>query len=160
MAKACRTLKRKVVDVNKRGVSDGRKGPAERVRMSTNDITGPAKGGAAEDANAGDATFDKTLEQHREKIRSPNDPNGEIDYLCCHRNCTGGEGWRPVRMVASEIFEECRHLERPEALVDVENGGPIRVLEKAGFVREGVLRRYCVLKGRTRDMVMFRMLGY
>ncbi|KAK9137388.1 hypothetical protein Sjap_007982 [Stephania japonica] len=64
-----------------------------------------------------------------------------------------------VEMVVGEIFEEWPHLERLEAFVDVENGGSMRVLEKAGFVREGLLRRYCVLKGRTRDMVMFSMLN-
>lgn len=40
-------------------------------------------------------------------------------------------------------------------MADGENPASQRVLEKAGFVREGVLRRYLVLKGRPRDMVMF-----
>uniref|UniRef100_A0A0D3FM47 N-acetyltransferase domain-containing protein n=1 Tax=Oryza barthii TaxID=65489 RepID=A0A0D3FM47_9ORYZ len=43
----------------------------------------------------------------------------------------------------------------PAAVADVENPASQRVLEKAGFAREGVLRRYVVLKGRPRDMVMF-----
>ncbi|KAK9137383.1 hypothetical protein Sjap_007977 [Stephania japonica] len=83
----------------------------------------------------------------------------ELGYLLASEYWGRGVATAAVRMVASEIFEEWRHLERLEALVDVENGGSMRVLEKAGFVREGLLRRYCVLKGRTRDMVMFSMLN-
>ncbi|KAL4272839.1 hypothetical protein GQ457_13G025500 [Hibiscus cannabinus] len=62
-------------------------------------------------------------------------------------------------MVADIIFDERPHLERLEALVDVENLGSQRVLEKAGFQREGVLRKYIFLKGRSRDVVMFSLLS-
>ncbi|KAK3040567.1 hypothetical protein RJ639_029013 [Escallonia herrerae] len=48
--------------------------------------------------------------------------------------------------------------ERLEALVDVENSDSQRVLDKAGFKREGVLRKYILLKGRPRDMVVFSLL--
>nr|POE82950.1 hypothetical protein CFP56_14230 [Quercus suber] len=34
-----------------------------------------------------------------------------------------------------------------------------RVLEKAGFQREGVLRKYMTLKGKTRDLTMFSLLS-
>ncbi|CAN1129181.1 Putative [ribosomal protein S5]-alanine N-acetyltransferase [Linum perenne] len=62
-------------------------------------------------------------------------------------------------MVTEVIFEERPEMERLEALVDVENVGSQRVLEKAGFVKEGVLRKFVVLKGRSRDMVMFSLLS-
>ncbi|GKV53263.1 hypothetical protein SLEP1_g59798 [Rubroshorea leprosula] len=42
-------------------------------------------------------------------------------------------------------------FEELEALVDVENIGSQRVLENAGFTREGVSRKYYMLKGRTRE---------
>lgn len=61
--------------------------------------------------------------------------------------------------MAKTIFIEWPHLERLEALVDVQNGGSQRVLEKAGFEREGVLRNYTILKGKSRDMVMFSLLS-
>jgi RimJ/RimL family protein N-acetyltransferase len=51
------------------------------------------------------------------------------------------------------------HLERLEALVDVENIGSQRVLEKAGFQKEGVLRKYLFMKGKSRDMIMFGILS-
>ena len=49
-------------------------------------------------------------------------------------------------------------MERLEAIVDAENVGFQRVLDKAGFQREGVLRKYMILKGKTRDMVMFSLI--
>ena len=62
--------------------------------------------------------------------------------------------------MANTIFAEWPHLERLEAIVDVENPGSQRVLEKAGFQREGVLRKYMLLKGKTRDLVMFSLLSF
>ncbi|KAK1289327.1 hypothetical protein QJS10_CPB18g01434 [Acorus calamus] len=49
---------------------------------------------------------------------------------------------RAVEAVVKEIFEEWPQLMRVEAVADVENVASQRVLEKAGLMREGVLRRY------------------
>ena len=62
-------------------------------------------------------------------------------------------------MVAETIFRERPEMERLEALVDVENVGSQKVLEKVGFKREGVLRKYSIQKGRSRDFVMFSLLS-
>lgn len=48
---------------------------------------------------------------------------------------------------------------RLELLADPLNGASQRVAEKAGFVREGVLRAYLEIKGRRRDSVMFSLLA-
>ena len=37
----------------------------------------------------------------------------------------------------------------------IHNGASFRVLEKAGFQREGVLRKACIKNGEIRDMVMY-----
>lgn len=50
-------------------------------------------------------------------------------------------------------------MERVEVVVDVENVRSQRVLEKPGFTRKAVLRKYFRLKGQTRDMVMFSFLS-
>jgi len=50
-------------------------------------------------------------------------------------------------------------LERLEALVDVDNVRSQRVLEKVGFQKEGVLRKYVYFKGKSRDMIMFSLLS-
>lgn len=62
-------------------------------------------------------------------------------------------------MAVGEAFGMWKELERVEAMADTENVGSQRVLEKAGFRREGVLGRYLVLKGEVRDMVMFSVVS-
>ncbi|XP_074338691.1 uncharacterized protein LOC141676869 [Apium graveolens] len=84
---------------------------------------------------------------------------GELGYVLASKYWGKGIATRAVKMVASVIFVEWPHLERLEALVDVANVGSQRVLMKAGFEREGVLRKYRILKGRTRDMVIFSLLS-
>lgn len=64
-----------------------------------------------------------------------------------------------MKQVVKAAFSEFPHLERLQALVDVENVASQKVLEKAGFQREGVLRKYVVIKGKSRDMVMFSVLS-
>ncbi|OAY55740.1 uncharacterized N-acetyltransferase p20 [Manihot esculenta] len=84
---------------------------------------------------------------------------GELGYVLAARYWGKGIATKAVKMVAKTIFSERPELERLEALVDVENVGSQRVLEKAGFTREGVLRKYFIRKGRSRDMVMFSLLS-
>lgn len=84
---------------------------------------------------------------------------GEIGYILASEYWGKGIATKAVKLVASTIFVEWPHLERLEALVDVENIGSQRVLEKVGFSKEGVLRKYCLLKGKPRDMVMFSLLS-
>ncbi|KAL3648985.1 hypothetical protein CASFOL_005388 [Castilleja foliolosa] len=64
-----------------------------------------------------------------------------------------------VKAAANAVFTEWGHLERLEAVADLENTASHRVLEKAGFQREGVLRKYYLLKGRPVDAVMFSLLS-
>ncbi|XP_031278162.1 uncharacterized protein LOC116136680 [Pistacia vera] len=84
---------------------------------------------------------------------------GELGYVLASNYWGKGIATQAVKMVAKTIFDEWPHLERLEALVDVENVGSQRVLEKAGFKKEGVLRKYLIQKGSTRDMVMFSLLS-
>ena len=84
---------------------------------------------------------------------------GELGYVLASSYWGRGIVTRAVKMVVQMVFAEWPHLERLEALVDVENVGSQKVMEKAGFMREGVLRKYVVLKGRTRDMVIFSILS-
>jgi [ribosomal protein S5]-alanine N-acetyltransferase len=50
-------------------------------------------------------------------------------------------------------------LVRVEAVVDVDNHGSQRVLERNGFQPEGILRAYYEMHGVWRDMVMFARLA-
>ncbi|CAN6547964.1 unnamed protein product [Malus baccata var. baccata] len=84
---------------------------------------------------------------------------GELGYVLGSKYWGKGIASQAVKLVADTIFKEWTHLYRLEALVDVDNVGSQRVLEKVGFQREGVLRKYCMLKGRSRDMVIFSLLS-
>ena len=64
-----------------------------------------------------------------------------------------------VKRAVAAAFGELRGVERVEALVDIDNAAARRVLEKAGFQRETVLRSYCVVKGRLRDMVVYSFIS-
>lgn len=84
---------------------------------------------------------------------------GEMGYVLASQYWGRGIATKAVKMVVSTIFEERPELVRVEALVDVDNKGSQKVLEKVGFIKEGVLRRYCIQKGKICDMVMFSFLS-
>ncbi|RDX77047.1 putative N-acetyltransferase p20, partial [Mucuna pruriens] len=84
--------------------------------------------------------------------------SAELGYALGSRYWGKGIATHVVKQVVKAAFSEFPHLERLEALVDVENVGSQRVLEKAGFLREGVLRKYLIMKGKSRDMVIFSVL--
>ncbi|XP_031374466.1 uncharacterized protein LOC116189079 [Punica granatum] len=84
---------------------------------------------------------------------------GQLGYVLVSRYWGKGIVTKAVELAVALVFRERPELERAEALVDVDNVASQRVLAKAGFTREGVLRKNCVLKGRTRDMVMFSLLS-
>ncbi|KAI5424187.1 hypothetical protein KIW84_030414, partial [Lathyrus oleraceus] len=49
--------------------------------------------------------------------------------------------------------------DRLQAFADVDNKASQRVLEKAGFLREGVLRQYTIIKGTVKDLAVFSFLS-
>jgi RimJ/RimL family protein N-acetyltransferase len=68
-----------------------------------------------------------------------------------------GHGSAAQRLVAAYLFEHTM-VERVEAGTESENLAEQRALEKAGFTREGVLRRACFRGGAWRDMVVYSKL--
>ncbi|KAK1401168.1 putative N-acetyltransferase p20 [Heracleum sosnowskyi] len=60
-----------------------------------------------------------------------------------------------LKMAIAMVFEKFSYLVRIEALVEEENKGSQRVLEKVGFRKEGLLRKYGYNKGDIRDMIMY-----
>jgi RimJ/RimL family protein N-acetyltransferase len=72
--------------------------------------------------------------------------------------CRGkGHGSEAQRLGAAYLFEHA-YLERVEAGTEADNVAEQRALEKAGFTREGVLRRACFRGGAWRDMVLYSKL--
>ncbi|GFY85052.1 acyl-CoA N-acyltransferases (NAT) superfamily protein [Actinidia rufa] len=84
---------------------------------------------------------------------------GELGYALTSKYWGKGIVTRAVKIVVGTIFREWPNLERLEALVAAENLGSQRVLEKAGFHKEGVLRKWAFLKGRSRDTLIFSLLS-
>uniref|UniRef100_A0A803Q1A3 N-acetyltransferase domain-containing protein n=1 Tax=Cannabis sativa TaxID=3483 RepID=A0A803Q1A3_CANSA len=85
---------------------------------------------------------------------------GELGYVLGTKYWGKGIATEAVKMVSEIIFKEWPHLVRLEALVDVENIGSQRVLEKVGFLREGILRKYMLLKGRSLKLVADLLAGW
>ncbi|CAJ1925971.1 unnamed protein product [Sphenostylis stenocarpa] len=85
----------------------------------------------------------------------------ELGYVLGSKHWGKGIVTVVVKQVVKAAFTELPlpQLERVEALVDVLNVGSQRVLEKAGFQREGILRKFVFVKGKSRDTVMFSVLS-
>uniref|UniRef100_A0A0E0KK42 N-acetyltransferase domain-containing protein n=1 Tax=Oryza punctata TaxID=4537 RepID=A0A0E0KK42_ORYPU len=83
----------------------------------------------------------------------------ELGYVVARAHWGKGVATAAVKRVVATVFGEVEGLERVEALVDVRNAASQRVLEKAGFRREAVLRKYRVLKGDVRDMVIYSFIS-
>lgn len=64
-----------------------------------------------------------------------------------------------VAQLLTRIGFEHFELERLAATCDPENAASVRVLEKAGFEREGLLRGHVLAHGRRRDSLIFGMLN-
>ncbi|XP_040377920.1 uncharacterized N-acetyltransferase p20-like [Oryza brachyantha] len=64
-----------------------------------------------------------------------------------------------LKRALATAFADLPGVERVEALVDVDNAASRRALEKAGFHQEAVLRSYCVVNGRLRDMVIYSFIS-
>jgi RimJ/RimL family protein N-acetyltransferase len=62
-------------------------------------------------------------------------------------------------MAIAEGLKEFPEVVRFQALVELENKASQRVLEKLGFLREGVMRKYIFNKGKSRDTVMYSLLS-
>jgi RimJ/RimL family protein N-acetyltransferase/ADP-ribose pyrophosphatase YjhB (NUDIX family) len=65
-----------------------------------------------------------------------------------------GIATRAVRLAAAWAMEAAA-LERIELQIAPDNAASIRVAERSGFTREGLLRRYAYFHGELRDVLMF-----
>ncbi|PKU73902.1 uncharacterized protein LOC110106901 [Dendrobium catenatum] len=79
----------------------------------------------------------------------------EIGYVLAREWWGKGVATAAVRIATEAAMSEIKGLERLEALVEEGNKASQRVLEKVGFQREGLLRKYWWNKGLLRDMVLY-----
>lgn len=84
----------------------------------------------------------------------------EVAYVVSPEYWGRGLATWAVKEAAKKVFadQEFNDLLRLEALVDVDNVASQRVVEKAGFTKEGVLRKYLLMKEIPKDIVIFSFL--
>ncbi|XP_058752900.1 uncharacterized protein LOC131626094 [Vicia villosa] len=82
----------------------------------------------------------------------------EIGYAVAANYWGQGICTKAVKVAVSQVFKDIPCLVRLQAFVDMENQASQRVLEKVGFFREGVLRKYSYVKGKVKDIAIFSFL--
>jgi RimJ/RimL family protein N-acetyltransferase len=82
---------------------------------------------------------------------------GEIGYVVAPAARRRGVATRAVRLLTEWGFSELR-LERIELWIDTTNPGSERVAERAGYLREGVLRSYWFKEEIRRDFGVWSRL--
>lgn len=85
------------------------------------------------------------------------DRRGEIGYWLAGEARRRGVGTRALRLLSRWAIEGLG-LERVELLANPANEASQRLAERAGFKREGLLRRYRTRHGVREDLVMFSLL--
>ncbi|KAI8561302.1 hypothetical protein RHMOL_Rhmol04G0328300 [Rhododendron molle] len=83
----------------------------------------------------------------------------EVGYALAAEYWGRGMVVKALKIAISEAVKEFPELVRFQALVEAKNKASQRVLEKIGFLREGLLRKYTFNKGEVRDMVIFSLLA-
>ncbi|NGO63163.1 GNAT family N-acetyltransferase [Rhizobium daejeonense] len=81
-----------------------------------------------------------------------------IGYWMGERYAGQGHMFAALRLAIPYIFRVLE-LHRIEAACIPDNGNSIRLLEKAGFEREGLLREYLKINGRWRDHAIYSLLA-
>jgi [ribosomal protein S5]-alanine N-acetyltransferase len=84
--------------------------------------------------------------------------SAEIGYWLSEAYWGRGIATEAVVLLTAHVFERLNLL-RLFALPFADNAPSARVLEKAGFVREGVLRASAVKYGRSRDQLLYARIN-
>lgn len=83
--------------------------------------------------------------------------SGFVGYSIDERETGRGLATEAVKIVTKFAFETVS-LHRVEAFVSPRNYGSVRVLENAGYTREGLLRKLLFINGVWEDHYMYAML--
>ncbi len=91
------------------------------------------------------------------EVRSWSQGIGMISYAVLPESWGRGVATGAVRLLVDLLFTTTP-LRRIEAICSVDNAASMRVLERAGLLREGLLRGYFVIHGEPKDHPMFGLL--
>ena len=81
----------------------------------------------------------------------------EIGYMLAASHHGRGLGTRAVALLVEKLFRET-DVHRIFATISVENVVSLKLLERLGFVREGVLREHYLIGGRRVDEALYGLL--
>lgn len=84
--------------------------------------------------------------------------NAEVGYWLGHGYWGKGIATTAVRLLTAHAFDADPQLRRLYAVPFATNEASARVLEKAGYRREGVLRQNAIKDGRVLDQLMYAIL--
>jgi RimJ/RimL family protein N-acetyltransferase len=82
----------------------------------------------------------------------------ELGYVVARKHWGNGCATQAIKLAIETGFNDL-DVERIEAYVDPTNFGSQRVLEKNGFLREGLLKKYVVQKGVIKDRFVYSYLN-
>jgi len=81
----------------------------------------------------------------------------EIGYILVPNERKKGYGSEAIKLIVDYLFLS-KELVRVQAITGVDNFASHRVLEKAGFTKEGIIRRSAFIKGVWQDGVLYSIL--
>jgi RimJ/RimL family protein N-acetyltransferase len=82
-----------------------------------------------------------------------------MGYAIATKHWGQGITTKAVKIALSQVFKDLPDLVRLQAFVGVEHNASQRVLEKTGFQKEGLLRKYCYVKGKITDLIVYSFLS-
>jgi RimJ/RimL family protein N-acetyltransferase len=81
----------------------------------------------------------------------------EIGYILVPSERKKGYGSEAVKIIVDYLFLS-KELVRVQAITGVDNFASQRILEKAGFAKEGIIRRSAFIRGEWKDGVLYSIL--
>jgi len=83
----------------------------------------------------------------------------EISYMLDEARHGRGLGTRAVALLVEKLFRET-DLHRLYALISPENTPSVRIAERLGFTREGLMRQHYLIQGRRVDELVYGLLRH
>jgi RimJ/RimL family protein N-acetyltransferase len=81
----------------------------------------------------------------------------EIGYILVPNERKKGYGSEAIKIIVDYLFLS-KQLVRVQAITGVDNSASHRVLEKAGFTKEGIIRKSAFIRGVWQDGVLYSVL--
>ncbi|KAL0558417.1 hypothetical protein IC582_002984 [Cucumis melo] len=83
----------------------------------------------------------------------------DVGYAVAREYWGRGIVTEALKIAVPQVFEKFPEVVRLQAFVFIENRASQRVVEKVGFQKEGLLRKYCYIKGELKDLFVYSFLS-